>query len=180
MVEREKAVFQIWIRGTLQAVWAEITKTHEPQGCFFNMQLHTPGLAVGQPVQMRTRSGKYVGVVGEVLEFTPPHRYSHTFKFTDKDDPPCKVTYDLKELNGGVEFTMTIDDLPAGTATAKQMKQGGGMIVNTLKKIVETGRPGFVVRTLYGLLGLLEPLVVSKRCRAEAWPLPGVPKSKAG
>lgn len=170
MPDREKAVFQVWIRGTLQAVWNEITKTHEPQGCFFNMQLHTPGLAPGAPMQMRTKSGKYVGAIGEVLEFDPPHRYAHTFRFTDKNDPPCKVIYELKEVNGGVEFTMTLDDLPAGTTTTKQMKQGGPMITKTLKAIVETGRPTFGVRLLYRFIGWMEPFT-PKTCRLANWPM---------
>src|SRR5262245_846969 len=127
MAERESAVFVVWIRGTVEAVWNEITKTTEPQGCFFNTQLHTPGLAPGQPMQMRTKSGRYVVAVGEVLEYDPPRRYAHTFRFTSNDDPPCRVIYELKELNGGVEFTMRLEDLPAGTVTAKQMKQGGAL-----------------------------------------------------
>jgi uncharacterized protein YndB with AHSA1/START domain len=167
----ERAVFKIVIRGTMEAVWREITKTDSAQQCFFNMCLHTPGLKVGAPMQMRTRSGKYVGAVGKVLEFSPPHRYAHTFRFTNLDDPECKVIYDLKEVPGGVEFMMTLEDLPAGTKTAKQMTQGGTMIINTLKAIVETGRPSLGIRMLYAMFGVLEPVTTPKRCRVDHWPL---------
>jgi hypothetical protein len=109
-------------------------------------------------------------VVGEVLEFDPPHRYSHTFRFTRFDDPPCKVTYDLREVEGGTEFTLTVDDIPVGTKTAKQMLPGSKMIVNTLKNIVETGRPSFGVRLLYVLFGALE-FLSPRKTRAENWPL---------
>lgn len=87
-----------------------------------------------------------------------------------RDDPECKVIYELREVEGGVEFQLIIEDLPAGTATAKQMKQGGVMIVNTLKSIVETGRPSFGVRLLHVLFRLLEPLTPA-RARSEHWPL---------
>src|SRR5262245_52850800 len=103
----ETAVFKVFIRGTIENVWKEITRTDRPQLCMFNMQLHTSGLKVGAPIRMRTKDGKYTGVVGEVIEFDPPHRYAHTFRFTNLDDPPCKVSYDLKEVEGGVEFILT-------------------------------------------------------------------------
>lgn len=166
----ERAVFRVFIKGTLQAVWREITKTDEIQGCMFNMRLHTDGLRSGGQVRMRTGSGKYTGVVGEVLEFDPPRRYAHTFRFTNYDDPPCKVIYELKEVSGGVEFTLILEDVPAGTKTAKQMTQGGTMIVNTLKAIIETGRPSFGTRLLYVLFKIMEPFS-PKRTRSENWPL---------
>lgn len=171
MAETERAVFRVVIKGSIEDVWREITKTDEDQGCMFNMRLHTDGLAPGGQIRMRTISGKYTGVVGEILEFDPPRRYSHTFRFTNYDDPPCKVSYDLREVDGGVEFTLTLDDMPKGTKTAKQMTQGGTMIVNTLKAIVETGRPSFGTRLLYGLFKVMEPLQ-PKRCLSEHWPLP--------
>jgi uncharacterized protein YndB with AHSA1/START domain len=171
MPELEKAVFRVHIRGPIQDVWREITKTDEPQGGLFNMKLHTNGLRPGGQIRMRSRSGKYTGVVGEVLEFNPPYRYVITFKFTAYDDPPCKVIFDLKEVDGGVELTLTHEDLVSGTKTAKQMNQGGTMIVNTIKAIVETGRPALGTRMLYVLFKVLEP-ISPKQCRSELWPLP--------
>jgi hypothetical protein len=170
MADSDRAVFKVFIRGTVDAVWREITKTDSLQGCMFNMRLVTPSLAPGAPMQMRSGSGKYVGVVGEVIEYDPPRKYSHTFKFTQFDDPPCTVTYELKPVTNGVEFTMTLDNLPPGTKTAKQMVGGGTLIVNTLKAIVETGRPKLGVRLLFRLFRLLEPTTPA-RCKVENWPL---------
>jgi uncharacterized protein YndB with AHSA1/START domain len=171
MAETERAVFKVFIRGSVDAVWREITKTDEPQACMFNMRLHTPGLKPGAPIRMRTKNGKYTGVVGDVLEFDPPHKYSHTFKFTNYDDAPCTVIYELKPVAGGVEFTMTLDQMPKGTKTAKQMVQGGQMIVNTLKAVVETGRPPLGTRILYGMFAVLEPVMSPKATRTENWPM---------
>lgn len=170
MAETQRAVFRVVIRGRIDDVWREITKTDDVQKCMFNMRLHTPGLRPGAPIQMRTKSGRYTGVVGEVLEFDPPRRYAHTFRFTSYDDPPCKVIYELREVPEGVEFTLILDEMPAGTKTAKQMTQGGTMIVNTLKAVVETGRPSFGVRMLYVLFALLEPISPKKQ-RVENWPI---------
>ena len=164
------AVYKVVIRGSIEAVWREITKTGEVQQAMFNMCLHTTGLRPGAPIRVRTKGGKHTPIVGEVLEFDPPHRYAHTFRFTQYDDPPCKVIYELREVPEGVEFTLRMEEMAAGTKTAKQMAQGGKLIVNTLKAVVETGRPSFGVRMLYRLFGLLEPLS-PKRTRTENWPL---------
>ncbi len=104
---------------------------------------------------MRTPNGKYTGVVGEILEVNPPYRFSHTFRFTNLNDPPCRVTYELKEVDGGTEFTLISDAVPVGTKTEKQMAQGGGFITNVLKSVVETGRPSFGYRLLLGIIRLL-------------------------
>jgi uncharacterized protein YndB with AHSA1/START domain len=169
--ETERAVFKVFIHGTIEEVWHEITKTDEVQGCFFNMWMDTTGLKPGAPIRMRTKNRKYTMVMGEVISIQPPYRYSHTFRFTQYDDPPCIVTYELKEVADGVEFTMILDDLPKGTATAKQMKQGGTMIVNSLKAIVETGRPSFGVRILYSIVFPLVQTFSPKKTRSENWPL---------
>jgi len=75
-----------------------------------------------------------------------------------------------EEVPEGVEFVMTLEDMPVGTKTAKQMTQGGTMIINTLKAIVENGRPTLGTRMIYGVMRLTEPLS-PKRCRVENWPL---------
>ena len=58
----------------------------------------------------------------------------------------------------------------SGTKTAKQMTAGSKLIVNTLKNVIETGRPSFGVRCFYMLFGLLEP-IMPKHTRVENWPL---------
>lgn len=165
-----QALFRIHIQGSIQDVWNEITRTDEVIPCFFNMRLHAPRLEQGSKLQMRTKSDKYVGVVGEILQWEPPRRFAHTFQFTQRNDPPCVVSYELAPKDGGVEFTMRISDLVPGTKTAKGMLQGAGLILNTLKRVIETGRPSFGVRFLFGLFALMEPMT-PKRCRVENWSL---------
>ena len=117
---------------------------------------------------MQTANGKYRTVVGKVLEFDPPHRYAHTFKFTAYDDPPCTVTYELKEVEGGVELSLITTNVPAGTRTEKGMSQGGTFIVETLKSVVENGKPSFSGRMMLGVMGLFQPFT-PKSCRSENW-----------
>lgn len=170
--DTERALFQIHIRGSIQEVWRQITKTDEPQETFFNMYMDAPGgtLAVGNPICMRTKSRKYTGAVGRVLEFDPPHRYAHTFRFTHLDDPECVVIYDLQEVDGGVDFRLTLENLPVGTKTEKQMRRGGPMIIKTLKAMVERGRPPLATRTLFALFRAME-FTSPASTRSELWPL---------
>lgn len=172
MAETERAVFQIHIRGAIEDVWRQITKTDEPQECFFNMYMDTPGgeLGAGKPIMMRTKSRRYTGAIGKVLEFDPPNRYAHTFRFTHLDDPESRVIYELTEKDGGVDFKLILEDLPTGTKTAKQMKQGGTMIVNTLKAMVENGQPSLATRSLFMLFRAME-FTSPSSTRSEHWPL---------
>lgn len=163
-----KALFRVHIQGSLQEVWDEITRTDDVIPCFFNMRMQLGGRTPGAAFRMRSRNGKYTGVVGELLEWDPPRRFAHTFRFTQYDDPPCKVGYELREAEGGVEFTLRISDLTPGTKSAKQMVQGGRLIVNTLKAVIESGRPALGTRLLFRVFALLEPLTPA-RCRNENW-----------
>ena len=171
MTDTVTLVSKILINGKIEDVWREITKTDEPQLAMFGAQMHRLTLDAGSPIRMRTPDGKYTSVVGEILEVNPPFRFAHTMKFTAYDDPYCRVTYDLREVEGGVEFTLTSERVPAGTKTAKAMTRGGDFIVKTLKAIVEQGRPPLGTRMVYGILGALGPLMTPARSKTTHWPL---------
>jgi uncharacterized protein YndB with AHSA1/START domain len=164
------AVFRIHINADIQRVWREITKTGEAQGAVFNAWLHTTGFAPGEAMQMRTGSGRNVMVVGEIVEWNPPHCFAHTHRFTQHDDAPCQVRYELKSVGTGVEVTMKLSGLPEGTKTAKEMNSGAPSILGTLKDICETGRPRLGMRLMYTLFKYME-FVLPARCRSENWPL---------
>lgn len=171
MADPQDLVFRIVVNAPIERVWRELTKTGEAQGAIFNAWLHTRGgLVPGAAMQMRTGSGKHTIVVGEVVECTPPHRFVHTHRFTQYDDPVCQVSYELEPVAGGVQVTLRVTGVAAGTKTAKDMTGGGTMIVNTLKAICETGRPAFGTRLMYAMFSALE-FVLPARTKSEHWPL---------
>jgi uncharacterized protein YndB with AHSA1/START domain len=171
MAENDKAVFRITIRGSIEAVWRELTKTDTPQQAVFNSHMHVAGAVErDRAVQWRTPSGRFVTAMGKVVDWDPPRRYAHTFRFARYDDAECMVAYDLRALEQGVEVTMTISGMQPGTRTAKDMTGGGSFILNALKAVVETGRPGFGARMLYRVFGWLEFMFPAK-ARVENWPL---------
>lgn len=166
----ERAYFRVVIRAPIDKVWAELTRTDAVLPFFFNSVCHTDGLEEGGQIRMRSKDGKYTSVVGKVLEFEPPHRYAHTFRFTNLDDPECVVRYRLKEVEGGTEFTLINENVPAGTKTEKYMTQGGKFITENLKALVETGKPTAGGRFALFMIGLFAPLTPN-RSRSENWPL---------
>jgi uncharacterized protein YndB with AHSA1/START domain len=171
MTDDRKLVSRIHISSTAECVWRELTKDDEPQAAVFNAWLHAQEFAPGAMFQMRTGDGRNVLVVGRILEFDPPRRFAHTFRFTQYDEPECTVIYDVVSVAGGVEVTLTVDNLPVGTKTAKDMVGGSTLILNTLKAVAETGRPPLKTRLMYALFGMLG-FVLPVRTRAANWPLP--------
>lgn len=178
MTERRRLVSRITIRGRADAVWRELTKSDEPQAAVFNAWLHAQAMAPGARLQMRTVDGRNVLVVGTIVEFDPPRRFVHTFRFTQYDDPECTVIYDITPVGDGVEVTLTVDNLPMDTRTGKEMTSGAQRILSTLKAVVETGRAPLATRMLYALFGVLG-FVLPARTRAQHWPLEPQRESKS-
>lgn len=166
----KQSVYRVMIDAPIDVVWNQLVKTDEILPFFFGSVCKTTGeLTVGAPIAMETKSGKYRSVVGKVLEFDPPFKYAHTFKFTGYDDAPCVVEYELKERQEGVEFTLTTSQVPAGSKTEKSMAQGGPFIVKTFKSVVETGKANLGGRIMLSMISLFEPFS-PKVCKSENWP----------
>ncbi|MEL6529300.1 MAG: SRPBCC domain-containing protein [Pseudomonadota bacterium] len=165
----DKAIYKVFIAAPIETVWNELVKTDAVLPFFFGSVCRTPGdLTTGAAMAMETPNGKFRSVVGKVIEFDPPYRYSHTFKFTGYDDPPCTVTYELEAVDGGTNFSLVTTNVPKDTKTENDMARGGTFIVNTLKSVCETGKPSFGTRFLLGLMGLATPLT-PKASRSENW-----------
>ena len=172
----DKAIYKVLIDAPIETVWSALVKTDEVLPFFFGSVCKTTGeLKVGTPMAMETLNGKYRSVVGEVLEFSPPHRYSHTFKFTAYDDLPCTVTYVLKETSEGVEFSLITTNVPVETKTEKGMAQGGTFIVNTFKSMVEDGRPSIGSRMMLAMMRAFQPFTPNS-CKTENWPFERISK----
>ena len=99
----------------------------------------------------------------------PPHRMITTFRLTSLDDPPSKVTYTLKEVEDGTEFTLTTEEVAAGSKSEKQMADGSRFIVTNFKAFIETGKVTFGARVMLALFKLMAPFT-PKSMSADKWP----------
>ena len=106
-----RSVYKVVIHAPIRIVWDTLVKTDEVLPFIFGAVCNTEdGLKVGRPMRMITRDGKYATVVGEVLEFSPPHRYAHTMKFTQYPDALATVIYSGElDHDRGSDETAAID-----------------------------------------------------------------------
>ncbi|ABI65437.1 hypothetical protein Mmar10_1144 [Maricaulis maris MCS10] len=174
--EVRTSMYRVMIRATIDQVWSELIRTDRPMPFFFNGQYDTPGLQNGAAFAMRTPDGKHTLVMGKVIEFEPPHRYAHTFRFTTSDDPVSIVRYVLKEVEGGVEFTLINEHSAADevSKSEKQMAQGAKFICENLKALVETGKATMGGRMMLFMFSLMAPMT-PKAALSSNWPLERAP-----
>jgi len=167
----ERTIWRVVINAPIETVWNTLVKTDAVLPFFFGAVCDAgeAGLTPGRAMRMVSRDRKNAIVVGEVLEFSPPHRYAHTIYFTQVEgEAPGLSIYELKEAPGGTEFTLIAEAQPG--AKVGKMIQGGSFIVENLKRLVETGKPAFsgaMVLALSPLMGLATPAI----SRIERWPL---------
>ncbi len=165
----EKQIYRVLIKAPIETVWSELVSTASPRPFFYDALCDADQLAPGGSYRMVSKDKKNAFVVGEVLEFKPPHLYSQTFKFTTNDDPPCKVTYTLKEKDDHVEFSLITENIVAGSKSEKSMADGGKWITENFKAYVETGKVTFGARMMLGMMSLMGAMM-PKATRIENWP----------
>lgn len=171
MTKAPKSISRTFINAPIDTVWSTLVATDKPLPFFFGNICNTKdGLKEGAKMRMVHPNGKLAMVVGEVLTFEPPYRYSHTFQMTNIDEPPCVVTYELIEKDGGTEFSLTISEAVEGSKLHKEMVGAQGFISKNLKAVAETGKPAFSGR-MVGIIGPIFGMLAKKQQRIENWPL---------
>ncbi|KEJ91085.1 SRPBCC domain-containing protein [Sulfitobacter donghicola] len=166
-----KSISRTFIEAPIETVWSTLVATDTPLPFFFGAVCQTTdGLKEGAKMRMVNPNGKVAMVVGEVLAFDPPHRYAHTFQMTNIDEPPCTVTYELREKDGGTEFDLIITETVEGSKLRKEMLGAQGFIASNLKAMAETGKAAFTGRMVVKMSPIMG-LLAKKSQRIENWPL---------
>jgi uncharacterized protein YndB with AHSA1/START domain len=147
-------VITIDIRVPRQRVWDEITKTGRIQLAMNNTVLESD-LRPGAKLRYYSPDRKRVFVVGEVVEFSPPKRFSHTFRFTMRDEEPSLVTWELEETAGGCRVTLIHSGWTSQTKTHKGVAGGWREILQVLKQELETGDIPFKVKVTHRMMSAL-------------------------
>jgi uncharacterized protein YndB with AHSA1/START domain len=147
-------VFAIDIAAPRQRVWDEITKTGRIQLAMHNTVLEST-LQPGAKLRYYSPDRRRVFVVGEVLEVSPPTRFSHTFKFTMRAEEPSVVTWELQETPTGCRVTLVHSGWTDQIKTHKGVVGGWREILGTLKHELETGDIPFRVKVTYRIMNRL-------------------------
>lgn len=166
----EKQVYRVLINAPIESVWSELVKETEPRRFFWDGTWDTPEFAPGNPYRVTSNNGRAVPVIGRILEMEPPHRLVTSFRLTMMPDPPCRITYTLKEMDGGTEFCLISEKVLAGSKSEKSMANGSRFIVENFKAYMETGKVTFGARVTLAMYSLTSSMT-PKAMRAENWPL---------
>lgn len=159
-------VFEIQIKGSIKAVWDEITKRGSVQRPLMDTVLVTD-LKPGSPFRYLSPNGKYSLVHGKILEVDPPRRLVHTYQFNLHHDPPSRVTWELEQVGPDVRVRLVHDQFETETKTYKAVKGGWPGILQNLKLWIETGDIRLGTKMQYAMYSVMMPFL-PKSCRVPA------------
>ena len=134
-------VYVSYIASTPDKVFKALTDTEATAKFWFGNAV-TSDWKVGSPVEFR-REGKLI-IQGEVLEYEPPRRLSHSFK--PMHDPqfsaeqPSRVVYEIEQQRDQVKLTVTHDDFAPDTKVFGNISNGWPLVLSSLKSYLETNR----------------------------------------
>ncbi|HXV61783.1 MAG TPA: SRPBCC domain-containing protein [Vicinamibacteria bacterium] len=155
-------VLTIEIGVPRQRVWEEITKTGRIQRAMVNTVLES-NLVPGSKLRYYSPNMKHVFVVGEVIEVSPPRKFSHTYLFTTRREEPSLVTWELEETSGGCRVTLTHGGWTDQVKTHREVVGGWREILDALKSELERGSIPLKTRLSYGAMSSLAFLLPKTR-----------------
>jgi uncharacterized protein YndB with AHSA1/START domain len=147
-------VVSIDIHVPRQQVWEEITKLGKVQRSVMNTLLEST-LKPGAKLRYYSPDKKRVFVVGEVVEITPPRKFTHTYRLLMHNESPSLVTWELTDIPGGCRVTITHSGWTDQVKQHKGVAGGWRQILGALKQELETGQLPFMTRLVWGVMGTM-------------------------
>jgi uncharacterized protein YndB with AHSA1/START domain len=158
-------VQSIEIACSAEQAWHAITATGL-QRAMMDTVLDTT-LEPGAPIFYRNRNGKVIHIVGRIVTVDPPLTFAHTFRLTDRTDPPTLVTWSLEPLSENrVRVTITHSGWPQDTIKLGNVDRTWARMLANWKAVLETGDVAASTRLLYLVMGRFA-FALPKRMRNE-------------
>jgi uncharacterized protein YndB with AHSA1/START domain len=144
-------VFRIVIKASANAIWDAITKPEWTERYAYGGRAEYDLRVDGRFSHKASAEMKSLGlpdeiIVGKVIESDPPRKLVQTwhplFDAETTAEPHTRLTYEIKENQGGV-CTVTITHDVTGAPRVAGMVAGGGgwpWTLSDLKSLLETGR----------------------------------------
>ena len=126
------------VAATPEAVWNAFTRTGEPRAYYFDAVLQAE-LTPGGRWRFVTDDLERLLASGEVLAVDPPYRFEQSFEAADLDDPPSRITVELRETAADTRITLVHDRFPRETATFRRFRRAHPLALSALKVQLETG-----------------------------------------
>ena len=134
-------VYVSYIASTPDKVFKALTDTEATAKFSFGNAV-TSDWKVGSPITFH-REGKLI-IQGEVLEYDPPRRLSHSFKPMHDEkfsaEQPSRVVYEIEQQRDQVKLTVTHDDFAPDTKVFGNISNGWPLVLSSLKSYLETNR----------------------------------------
>jgi uncharacterized protein YndB with AHSA1/START domain len=158
-------MYAVYIKATPQAIWDAITQPDWTEqylyGSRSEYELRAGGAFRATAGEVMAAQSKEMGyelpdvlVDGEVLEADPPRKLVQTWRMLmdpgTAAEPMTRLTWEIKETEGGVSKLTVVHDLVDAPLTAGMVSgvnedegAGGGwsMVLSGLKTLLETGTP---------------------------------------
>jgi len=147
----ERQVHVVEINAPIAEVWAEITKLRQIQKPMFNTVLETD-FKPGSRMIYRSNDGKRIFILGEIKEFVPPTRFVHTFRFTNLNEAPTLVEWQLLQVGAMTRVTVTHSKFVDQQKTADAVRTSWAGILANIKAVVETGNVPVTTRLKHALM----------------------------
>jgi len=131
-----------YIRTTPAKVFEAITRPEMAREYWGheNVSDWTPG---ARWQHVRASPERTVELVGEVVEYAPPHRLVMTWANASQADDPAaysRVTFEIVPYDDMVRLTVSHDGLIPGSGMLNGISRGWPMVLSSLKSWLETGR----------------------------------------
>ena len=134
-------VYKSFIKATAEQVWDAITNPEQTVKYFYGTAVASDW-EVGSPMTYSYPDGTLASE-GHVISIDEPKRLEFTFQaLWDEElkaEGPCREVWALAEMNGMVQLTIEVYDIPADSKTLEDFSNGFPYIVGGLKSLLETG-----------------------------------------
>ncbi len=141
MSVRPTLVHRIRVRAPAEAVWRAITDPAFTEQYFFGLTVKSVWQR-GARVVWELPDGT-AHMAGEIERLEPPLLLRHSVRvLRDADtcaDLPSRVTWEIREVEGGCELTVIHDEFDGETPTYRVVSGGWPMALAGLAELLETG-----------------------------------------
>ena len=148
-----------------ETVWDAFTRTGEARPHYFDAVLEAE-MRPGGRWRFVTEDRQRLLAGGEILVLEPPRRFVQSFAAADLDDPPSRITVELRPVAAGTEVVLIHDGFARRTRTYRRFRRAHPLALGALESLLETGRLPLRAR-IY--TAIFKPGMKLATARAEPW-----------